>query len=65
MADTQPTTDTNRAAEASSPATTALTPELVREIADKVYALMLADLRIDRERRRMPGTGADAPWRMR
>jgi hypothetical protein len=27
-----------------------MTPDLVREITDKVYALFLADLRIERER---------------
>jgi hypothetical protein len=29
-----------------------LTPELVKKIAERVYALMLADIKIDRERRR-------------
>jgi hypothetical protein len=29
-----------------------LTPELVKKIADKVYALMLAEIKIERERRR-------------
>ncbi|MCB9076732.1 MAG: hypothetical protein H6631_04020 [Anaerolineaceae bacterium] len=31
-----------------------LTPELVEVIAAKVYALMLRDLKIERERRRWP-----------
>jgi hypothetical protein len=29
-----------------------LTPELVKKIADKVYALMLAEIKIEHERRR-------------
>jgi hypothetical protein len=29
-----------------------LTPELVRQVADKVYALLLKELRIEQERRR-------------
>jgi hypothetical protein len=35
-------------------AASTLTPALVREVTDKVYALLLADLRIERERRRRP-----------
>ncbi|HUF39601.1 MAG TPA: hypothetical protein VMN57_13840 [Anaerolineales bacterium] len=31
----------------------ALTPELVKKIADRVYALLLADLRRERERNRI------------
>jgi hypothetical protein len=34
-----------------------ITPELVREIADKVYAMLLADLKIEQERRRLPYRG--------
>lgn len=34
------------------PESGALTPELVKKIADRVYALLLADLRRDRERKR-------------
>jgi hypothetical protein len=30
-----------------------LTPELVKKIAERVFALMLADIRIDHERRRL------------
>ncbi len=32
-----------------------ITPALVQEIADKVYALWLADLKIERERLRLTG----------
>ena len=47
-----------QAASASGPTQPApnapgITPELVQEIADKVYALLLADLRIERERLRL------------
>lgn len=38
-------------------ATSALSPELVREIADKVYRLWLAELRIENER-----LGAQRTW---
>ncbi len=31
-----------------------ITPELVDEIADKVYAMLLLDLRIERERQHLP-----------
>jgi hypothetical protein len=34
------------------PENAALTPELVKKITDRVYALLLADLRRERERRR-------------
>ncbi len=37
----------------------ALNPELVRQVADKVYALFLDDLRIERERRRLERIGSD------
>ena len=40
----------NAAGENGQGSTAALTPELVREVAEKVYALMLRDLKIDRER---------------
>jgi hypothetical protein len=33
---------------------TAVTPALVRKIADKVYTMLLLDLRVERERQRMP-----------
>ena len=36
----------------------ALTPALVREVANKVYALLLADLRIEQERFRL----TKRPW---
>jgi hypothetical protein len=36
-----------------------ITPELVREVADKVYALMLKDLKISRERGRSSAAGYD------
>ncbi len=35
--------------------TTEITPALVQEIADKVYALWLADLKVERERLRLTG----------
>ncbi len=46
-------------------AKTALTPELVKAITDRVYALLLADLRLERERGR--GIDAQPPsnWRRR
>ena len=31
-----------------------ITPELVTEVADKVYAMLLLELRIERERHRLP-----------
>lgn len=39
-------------AESSDADSAALTPEIVREVADKVFALMLQDLRIEFERTR-------------
>lgn len=36
------------------PGGAALTPELVKQVADKVYALLLADLRRERERSGKP-----------
>lgn len=37
----------------------ALTPELVREVTEKVYVLWCRDLKLERERRRfMPGPSA-------
>ena len=38
--------------ESSDAGSAALTPEIVREVADKVFALMLQDLRIEFERTR-------------
>jgi hypothetical protein len=35
-------------------ANTTITPEMVRQVADKVYARLLLDLRIERERQRLP-----------
>jgi hypothetical protein len=36
-----------------------LTPELVKKVADKVYAMLLADLRLEAERQhRTPGSRA-------
>lgn len=32
----------------------AITPELVKQVADKVYAMLLEDLTIEKERRRLP-----------
>jgi len=37
----------------------ALTPELVNKVAEKVYAMLLLDLKIERERRR---TSSGNPW---
>jgi hypothetical protein len=34
-----------------------ITPDLVREIADKVYAMLLMDVKLESERRRTPGSG--------
>lgn len=36
---------------------TAVTPELVRQVADKVYAMWLRDLQIERERQRPSPNG--------
>jgi len=46
------------AAQAQNTPSAALTPELVREVADKVYALWLLDLKIEQERwRQRPVSG--------
>ena len=34
-----------------------ITPELVRQVADKVYALLVKELCIEKERRRLEATG--------
>ena len=39
--------------EQAQPQETKITPELVRQVADKVYALWLQDLKIMRERKRV------------
>jgi hypothetical protein len=39
--------------EASNGEETAVTPALVRKVADKVYTMMLLDLRLERERQRI------------
>lgn len=44
--------------EGTSPGMQSITPELVDEIADKVYAMLLLDLAIESERRRPPSTEA-------
>ncbi len=36
--------------QAGAPAPTKMTPELVRQVADKVFMLMLRDLQVERER---------------
>lgn len=43
--------ESGRSASANS-SDTAVTPELVRQVADKVYAMWLRDLQIERERQR-------------
>lgn len=45
-------TAATQGAESSDAGSAALTPEIVREVADKVFALMLQDLRIEFERTR-------------
>jgi hypothetical protein len=45
----QPAASTVKKNQGSS---TTITPELVKEVAEKVYALMLRDLKISRERQR-------------
>jgi hypothetical protein len=52
--------DANGASEAAGGAATAVTPELVRKVADKVYAMLLLDLRLERERHRRPSRRSDA-----
>ncbi len=49
------------AAPTEAPPTRTLTPELVRKVADKVYALLLADLQRERERARTSHKG----WKTR
>jgi hypothetical protein len=46
MADTQPTNQSEQAEKGK------LTPELVRRVADKVYALWQRDMTVERERKR-------------
>ncbi len=48
--DTENTQDTLVAPEQSSQYEGAITPDLVSEITDKVYALLLSDLKIENER---------------
>jgi hypothetical protein len=36
-----------------------LTPELVSQVADKVYAMLIAELRIEKERHRLESSGRD------
>jgi hypothetical protein len=43
--------ESGRSASANS-SDTAVTPELVRQVADKVYAMWLRDLKIERDRQR-------------
>ncbi|MBK6324562.1 MAG: hypothetical protein IPF56_01270 [Chloroflexi bacterium] len=38
--------------EAAGDKAKALTPEIVQKVSDKVYALLLEDLRLERERKR-------------
>ena len=38
--------------EAAADKAKALTPEIVQKVSDKVYALLLEDLRLERERKR-------------
>jgi hypothetical protein len=44
----------NGAGGTSGDGNTVLTPELVRKVADKVYAMLLLDLRLERERHNSP-----------
>jgi hypothetical protein len=49
--DTQPTeTGVRSATSHESRAANEITPELVRQVAERVYAMLLMDLRIERER---------------
>jgi hypothetical protein len=52
--------DERRSAEAPQP----LTDELVRQVADKVYAMLVADLALERERRQRTsgGVGITGEW---
>jgi hypothetical protein len=40
-----------------------VSPELVQALADKVYALLLRDLRVERERVRRRPTGGGLTWK--
>ncbi len=43
-----------------------VTPELVRQVAEKVYQMLLAELRIEQERRRIKAAGSGGgPRRLR
>lgn len=54
----EPTTEQPNQSPSGQPPTGAITPALVREVADKVYQLMLRDLRVEHERqRRMTKSG--------
>jgi hypothetical protein len=45
----------------SQPATGKLTPELVKAVSDKVYAMLLEELRIERERLRTVSSASRRP----
>lgn len=55
----EPTTEQpNQSSSGQAAALGGITPALVREVADKVYQLMLRDLRVEQERqRRMTKSG--------
>jgi hypothetical protein len=52
MPETAPTDTPNTPSPADNAQATALTPELVKQVTERVYALLLADLKIERERQR-------------
>jgi hypothetical protein len=52
--------DTGRA-EPQSPGQPQITDDLVKKVADKVFALLLLELRIEQERRRQPRQGTPSP----
>lgn len=54
---TQGSLDITGSAQAEVAAEGGITPELVVKVADKVYALLLQELRIETERQRLPHRG--------
>lgn len=58
---TRPTNPVQTANEPPSEAAVALTPELIQQVTDKVYALLQRDLQFENERAR--STRPSARWR--
>lgn len=48
----QPASNTGATTSSVAAGSTPITPELVRQVAERVYAMLLHDLRLGRERRR-------------